>query len=257
MKVLLGIPAYNCEKQIIRVLDELNTELVGKLEKIVIVDNRSTDHTAEVALQTIKNAGRTKFEVWRNNSNYSLGGTHKVIFLAAERYNCDYIAIIHGDDQAKASELNKLLELAQKNPEYDAILGSRFMKESKLVGYDWKRIWGNKVLNLLYTIISGQKTLDLGSGLNLFKVSTLKDREYLGFGDNMTFNLDLLLHYYSKLSKLRYVPITWREEDQVTNARNFKIARTAISLLFKWRFGLLNYPFRRPEDYPSTKLGPK
>jgi dolichol-phosphate mannosyltransferase len=255
MKVLVGIPAYNCEKQIGRVLAGFDQKLLSRLEKIIVIDKQSKDGTQAAAIAAAKKLGSPKVEVWRNDNNYSLGGSHKVAFLAGEAIGADYVAIVHGDDQATTQELHKLLDEAEKDPAIEAILGSRFMPGSNLKGYDGKRIWGNRVLNLLYTVVIGRQVRDLGSGLNLFKLSALSDHHYLGFADALTFNFDLLLDYYRKHSKLKYIPISWTEEDQVTNARNFKIAKTAFTQLLRWRFGQLSYPQRKPEQYPSTKVG--
>lgn len=254
MKVLVAIPTYNCAPQIARVLAGFDAALLSRIEKVVVIDNGSTDDTASVALTAIKSIGSPKIEVWRNDANYNLGGTHKVAFIAGEKLGMDYIAILHGDDQAKTSELSILLAAALREPTVDAFLGTRFMPGSKLNGYDTKRILGNKVLNVLYTILVGKRVRDLGSGLNLFKLSALKDHAYLGYADALTFNFDLLLGFYSKHAKLVYLPITWSEEDQVSNARNFNVAKTAAAQVIKWRLGLLNYPKRKPSDYTSTRV---
>ncbi len=254
MKVLVAIPAYNCAKQIGRVLQGFDEALLARVEYVVVIDNGSTDNTVEAAKTAAKRLNSPKVEVWRNDANYNLGGTHKVAFLAAEKLGMDYVAIVHGDDQAKTSELNNLLDAAEKDPTVDAFLGTRFMKGSKLVGYDQKRIWGNRVLNVLYTVLIGRRVRDLGSGLNLFKLSALADHAYLGYADALTFNFDLLLGFYTKRAKLVYLPITWSEEDQVSNARNFKVAKTAALQVLKWRLGTLAYPTRQPEQYTSTKV---
>ena len=43
-KILLFIPMYNCEKQVIRVLKQLTDEVCNYLNEIIIVNNRSTDN---------------------------------------------------------------------------------------------------------------------------------------------------------------------------------------------------------------------
>ena len=42
-KILLFIPMYNCEKQIIRVLNQLRSEVSEYITEVIIVNNRSTD----------------------------------------------------------------------------------------------------------------------------------------------------------------------------------------------------------------------
>jgi hypothetical protein len=95
---------------------------------------------------------------------------------------------------------------------------------------------------------------DLGSGLNLFKLENLKDHRFLGFSDTITFNIDLLLDYFKKKTVLINVPITWTEEDQVSNARNFTVGKTAIRKILKWRIGKAEYRPMQAEHYLSAKV---
>ena len=53
-KMMLFIPAYNCEKQIIRVLNQLDHEVLAYFEEVLVVNNRSTDDTEKVVLSYIK-----------------------------------------------------------------------------------------------------------------------------------------------------------------------------------------------------------
>ena len=249
MKIIVAIPCYNCEKQIARVLDGFNPTLMKQIDEIIVINNRSTDNTVLEAKKAINRRKLTKISILTNSKNYHLGGTHKVAFLYAEKKNADYLAIIHGDDHAKTSELKNLIAIAKKNPPVDAILGSRFSKNSKLKGYSIERIYGNKILNLLFTLVSLRKTEDLGSGLNLFKIKPLKDHHYLAFGDNITFNIDILLDYYRKKSKLIFLPISWSETDQISNAKNFQVAWLAVSKLFRWRVRGEKHILKNPQDY--------
>ena len=159
-------------------------------------------------------------------------------FERALREGIDYVAILHGDDQATPSELNVLIDQAIQHPHAAAILGARFAIGSHLIGYEKLRIWGNYVLNLFFTLLTGRWTVDLGSGLNLFAMKDLQDRRYLGFLDTLTFNIDLLLDYYKKKVPLVWQPITWSETDQVSNAKIFTIGWMILKQLLTWRFGL-------------------
>lgn len=254
LKIVVVIPTYNCEKQIGRVIDGFDKKLLQRLEKIIVVDNGSGDDTVNAAKKAIKRLRSSKFEIWQNTNNYNLGGTHKVAFLAGEKMKMDYLAILHGDDQAKTNELNRLIDTAIQNPDAGAILGTRFMSGSKLIGYDWKRIYGNRAINILYSIVSLRPCKDLGSGLNLFKLKELSDHRYLGFSDAITFNIDLLLDYFTKRTRLIFVPITWTEEDQISNARNFAVGKTAIRKILKWRIGRPEYKPMPSYHYTSRKV---
>lgn len=252
-KILLAIPAYNCEKQITRVLDEIDDKLADRVSEIAVIDNGSPDKTIDAAL-SYKKAGRLKnLHVYKNNSNYSLGGTHKVAFLRAEQLGLTHVVILHGDNQAKSDEANRLIDYIETHPRTQTVLGSRFSKGSVLQGYDWKRIWGNRVLNIIYSVFTFRRCKDLGSGLNIFALKDLDQKTYLGFADKLTFNFELLLDLIKRDVKFSYIPITWREEDQVSNARNFNIAKIAIVNLILWRFGKTKPTNHQPEDYQCTE----
>ena len=75
-KILVFIPMYNCEKQIVRVLDQLNGEIKKYISEAIIVNNRSTDNGEQAAIEKIKkmNAG-FPIKVLKNRENYGLGAT--------------------------------------------------------------------------------------------------------------------------------------------------------------------------------------
>lgn len=254
MKVLVAIPCYNCEKQIPRVIGAFDKKLAARVEKIVAIDNGSTDNTIAAAKKAAKKAGLKNIEVVKNNDNYGLGGTHKVAFSYGEKLKMDYVAILHGDNQAMTEELKTLLDIAEKEPEVSAILGSRFAPGARLEGYSALRTWGNRGLNFIYTLVTFRLTQDLGSGLNLFRLKDLSDHRYLGFTDKFTFNIDLLLDYFKKGCRLKFVPITWSETDQVSNARTFGVGWTALKTVLRWRFLSPVRIDRKPSDYTFKKV---
>ena len=48
--ILLFIPGYNCEKQIARVLEQLDASVLKYFKEIIMVNNRSTDKMGKEAL---------------------------------------------------------------------------------------------------------------------------------------------------------------------------------------------------------------
>ena len=143
-KILVFIPGYNCEKQIVRVLKQFDEEVLNYIDEIIFVNNRSTDNTEDAVLKYKKENKSLPIKVLRNDENYNLGGSHKVAFNYALKNKFDYLIVLHGDDQGDIHDLLPYL----KNKEYknfDCFLGARFLKESKLKGYSKFRIFGNRV----------------------------------------------------------------------------------------------------------------
>ncbi len=230
-KILLFIPMYNCEKQITRVLGQINNSNKKYFSEIIVVDNRSTDNGEQVVVEYIKKHPELTLKILKNNENYGLEGSHKVAFDYAINNNFDYLIVLHGDDQGDISNLTPYLE-SKEYEEYDCFLGARFMKGSKLQGYSKFRTIGNYVYNFLFTIGTGLNIYDLGSGLNMYKVDILKNKFYFKFIDNLMFNYCMIMGSSYLKHKVKFFPIIWREDDQVSNVKLTSQAIKVLKLLF-------------------------
>tara|TARA_B110000483_G_scaffold242065_1_gene326699 strand:+ start:1662 stop:2441 length:780 start_codon:yes stop_codon:yes gene_type:complete len=236
MRHLLFIPVYNCENQIIRVLDKINnSECIKFFDEILIIDNRSQDQTIENIKKILEELSCKKFSLYQNDQNYNLGGTHKVAFNYAIENNYDYVSILHGDDQGDIDDLVKIFDDG-KYINYDCILGSRFASKSKLINYPKFRIYANYLINLAASIVTFRFLTDLGSGINMFKVSYLKNKFYLDFPNDLTFNYCLIFYICMSKAKFFYFPITWREDDQLSNVKLFSHAVRWSKILFSYIF---------------------
>lgn len=235
-KILLFIPLYNCEKQIVRVLNQLKGEVLDYISEVIVVNNRSTDGSEAAIVQLAQlNAIPIPIKLLRNDDNYGLGGSHKVAFNYAEQNDFDYIIVLHGDDQGRIQDIVPLLKSGEYT-KHDCCLGARFMKDSVLSGYSKFRAFGNKVYNLLFSIVCGRKVYDLGSGLNLYKVQILKENYYHNFPDNLTFNYCMVMALQHYKQEAMFFPISWREEDQVSNVKLFSQAFKVLHMLGGYAF---------------------
>ncbi len=230
-KILLFIPMYNCEKQIVRVLGQLQDEICQYLSEVIIVNNRSTDH-GEEAVQKYLNSHSfpIKISLLRNNENYGLGGSHKVAFQYAIQNKFDYVIVLHGDDQGDVVNILPYLKNGEYK-RYDCFLGARFMRGSKLQGYSTFRTLGNKVYNLCFSIGCGHRVYDLGSGLNMYRVEALKNEFYVKYKDNLIFNCYMLLGSFFYKHRVKFFPIIWRETDQVSNVKMVNQAIVTLKML--------------------------
>lgn len=232
-RILLFIPMYNCEKQIARVLGKFTPEVAQVFGEIVVVDNRSSDKSVEVAKTALGKISGTKTVLLQNEENYNLGGSHKVAFNRALALGYDYVVVLHGDDQGGMEDLLPLLERGEHH-KYDSLLGSRFARGSKLVGYSKFRTFGNIVFNFGISLVTRSWITDMGAGLNMYKTEYLSSKFYNFFPNDLTFGVFMLLSGIYNKSRYRFFPLTWREDDQVSNARIFRQAFIILGLV--WRY---------------------
>ena len=263
-RVLLFIPAYNCAKQLRRVLGAV-AECAQAFEEVLVVDNGSSDGTPEV-VRTMGKSFPTKISLVSNLRNLNLGGSHKVAFRYAIEGDFDLVVVLHGDDQADIRDALPVLNAILPGTGQDCWLGSRFMRGARRTGYSFIRTLGNWVFNALFSAVTLRWINDLGSGLNIFSVRALARENWFGFRNNLTFNYFLTLGFASWRWHCHYFPISWRESDQVSSVRALRQIREMLVLLARYLWdpdGTLqeDYNGLPPESYNanvvwSNRAGP-
>jgi dolichol-phosphate mannosyltransferase len=166
-RVLVFIPMYNCEKQIGRVVGQFDLKTQAMFSEMIIIDNGSKNGSLDAAKHAASQLTQLKCRIFKNDDNYSLGGSHKVAFNYAIKNNFDYLVVLHGDDQGSIVDLLPHLE-SKELSSLDCLLGARFMKGSRLEGYSTFRTFGNHVFNFIFSLAARHRLPDLGSGLRAY-----------------------------------------------------------------------------------------
>ena len=228
-KIMIFIPTYRCASELSRVFDKLAEIDPALIRLIAVIDNQSPDNTRETAIECA-----TKLDipvvVMRNDDNYDLGGSHKHAFSLGKQYGMDYLVVLHGDDQADIRDLVPHM-VSGAAFKHDCYLGSRFAKGSTRLGYSALRTFGNRVYNLIFSIVNDFWITDLGSGLNMYRLSAIDIDDIKTFPDNLTFNYVMLMYSIWKKHDIKFFPISWREEDQQSNVRLFRQASRVLYIV--------------------------
>ena len=231
-RILIFIPCYNCSKQVGRVIARIARLPAGICDEVLVVDNLSADNTIEVAQQALSQVDNIAWRVVRNRENYNLGGSHKVAFNYAIDHGFTHVIVLHGDDQADIADIVAPMQSGMHRS-YDSLLGARFMRGSRREGYSLYRTAGNYGLNAICGVLSRSWIADQGSGLNMYSTAYLASRFYRNFDNALTFPNMMFLYGVAAKSKYRFIPISWREEDQVSNAKAFRQAFRVIKLCLR------------------------
>ncbi|BBF93851.1 glycosyltransferase family 2 protein [Blastochloris tepida] len=228
-RILVFIPMYNCARQIGRVIPQLSGRIKPLIAEVLVLDNGSRDGGPEVARDALQRIEGLSWRIARNRENYNLGGSHKLAFDHAIDNGFSHVIVLHGDDQANIDDFADALQ-SGLHRQYDSLLGARFMRGSRLEGYSTYRLIGNHGLNILTSAIVRRWIADQGSGLNLYGTDYLASRFYNAFHDNLIFPAEMLYHSVHSGAKFRFVPISWREEDQSSSARPISQALQILSV---------------------------
>ena len=148
------VPALNEEHTVQQVIDELRAFDAGL--DIVVVDDGSTDRTAEVA------AARGAF-VLRLPFNLGIGSAVQTGFRFAFEHGYDIAVRVDGDGQHDPAQLELILEPVLRG-DADIVVGSRFAADEGGYRSSRSRRLGIRILAAVVSRIVGQRVTDTTSG---------------------------------------------------------------------------------------------
>ena len=160
MKITVGIPAYNEEKNIAKII----VKLKKTVDQIIVCDDGSTDSTSEIA----ESLGAT---VVKHTKNSGYGMAIRSIFLKSREINADILVTLDADGQHKIEDINKIIKPVVDG-EADISIGSRFLKEdSNTPGY---RKLGVKIITKVTNSSLSEKITDAQSGFRAYNNKVLQ-----------------------------------------------------------------------------------
>lgn len=119
------IPAYNAGKTIERVFERIPPEVKSQVVSYVVVDDGSTDDTAEVLIRIQRS--EPTLVVLHHDVNQGYGAAEKTLLRNAVETNADVVALLHADGQYAPEELPQLMAPFTSEAA-DIVQGSRMMR---------------------------------------------------------------------------------------------------------------------------------
>ena len=160
MKITVGLPAYNEEKNIAKII----VKLKKTVDQIIVCDDGSTDSTSEIA----ESLGAT---VVKHAKNSGYGMAIRSIFLKSREINADILVTLDADGQHKIEDINKIIKPVVDG-EADISIGSRFLKEdNNTPGY---RKLGVKIITKVTNSSLSEKITDAQSGFRAYNNKVLQ-----------------------------------------------------------------------------------
>lgn len=193
------IPAFNEGPTIGELVTSLRAAACW--QEVLVVDDGSDDDTSARATE----AGAT---VVRHPYNKGNGASIKTGIRSATG---EFVLVMDGDGQHQSTEA---LKVAAQLGEYDLVIGTRAPEAQATSG---RRI-GNALLNRLATYLTGQKVLDLTSGLRGARREYLREFVHLmpnGFSTPTTTTLAFIKAGYN----VRFEPVDVRQRTGESKVR--------------------------------------
>ena len=192
LKITIGIPAYNEEKNIASII----TKLKKITDSIIVCDDGSSDMTSDIS----KNLGAI---VITHKKNMGYGVAINSIFQKAKELNIDLLVTFDADGQHRVEDIEKVVEPI-KNNTADLVIGSRFLdKKSNVPNY---RKIGIKVITKITNASIKKKLTDSQSGFRAYNKQVLSQISPSDIG--MGISTEILIKSSSKGLRIMEVPVT-------------------------------------------------
>ena len=192
MKVIIGIPAFNEEKNIGAIVAKLKI----KYDHVIVCDDGSSDMTETIA----SSLGAI---VVKHSKNLGYGAAIKTIFNESKKIDGDVLVTFDADGQHQISEIDSVLKPLFEN-KADIVIGSRFLGTTKnLPKY---RKFGIKTITGLTNTMTGSNLSDAQSGFRAYSKNVLNEISPTDSG--MGISTEILIKSSNKNMKITEVPIT-------------------------------------------------
>ena len=160
MKVVVGIPAYNEEKNIAKIIVSLKKVAT----QVIVCDDGSTDATSTIA----ESLGAI---VIKHHKNSGYGSAIRDIFLKAREINAELLVTIDADGQHKIEDIKKVIKPVVDG-KADISIGSRFLEESD--NAPKYRKLGIKIITKVTNSSLTEKITDAQSGFRAYNSKVLQ-----------------------------------------------------------------------------------
>lgn len=211
-KVSVVIPAKNEGASIGSVV----SQLVGLVDEIIVVDDGSTDATAETA----------KYEGAVVISHPYSKGNGAAIKAGARVATGEILVFMDGDGQHNPQDVPRLI--AKLKQGYDMVVGNRDNKSQASFG----RLAANKLYNRLASWMVGHRIRDLTSGFRVVRAEKFREFLYLlpnGFSYPTTSTMAFFRAGYS----VCYEPITAAKREGESHINLLKDGMRFLLIIFK------------------------
>jgi glycosyltransferase involved in cell wall biosynthesis len=195
--VVVVMPAHNAGRTLERTHSGISREWV---DHIILVDDKSTDNTLEVA------RGLPIQVIWHPH-NVGYGGNQKTCYLEALQQDFDVIVMLHPDGQYEPTLIPDLVEPII-NGEADLVLGSRLAERgmAREGGMPLYKYVANRFLTTIENRILGTDLSELHTGYRAYSRELIATVPFLRNSLDFSFDSELLMQASHFGFRIREVP---------------------------------------------------
>ena len=192
MKIIVGIPAFNEEKNIAAII----TKLADVTDTIIVCNDGSSDLTSDIA-------EKMGAFVINHEKNLGYGAAIRSIFLKAKELDGDILVTFDADGQHRIEDIEKVTKPII-DQEVDLVIGSRFLDESEKEVPRYRKV-GIKVITKITNASIKKQLTDSQSGFRAYSKKVLNELNPSELG--MGISTEILIKATNKNFRITEVPI--------------------------------------------------
>jgi len=198
MIVDIVIPAYNEQQSVALVINDISK---GMIRHVVVCDNNSTDHTAQVA----KEAGA--IVVRETEPGYGAACLRGLNFLRKQDPPPDVVVFLDGDYSDHPDELPLLLAPILSG-KAEMVIGTRVARFREKGSMMPQQVFGNWLATKIMRVLFSARFTDLGP----FRAVTWRALEEIGMKDrNFGWTVEMQVKALKKKISYTEVPVHYRK----------------------------------------------
>jgi len=236
-KVAAILPCYNEEKLIGKTVETLPSFI----DKIIAVDDNSTDSTFEVIEELAKK--HKKVIPIHLDPNEGIGGAYIHGFDRAIEDKIDLVVTMAGDAQCNPDYISSMIDSLIDN-KLDYVKANRFVHLDELKQMPKMRRIGNTIITILTKFSSGYYSIfDSQNGYGVFKRETLEKLPFEHIGRRYDYENTLLIALSIMGAKIKDVPVPAIYGDEESTIPVFKTTLRALRVVWKGFWTRMYYKY--------------
>ena len=192
MKIIVGIPAFNEEKNIAAII----TKLADITDTIIVCNDGSSDLTSDIA-------EKMGAFVINHEKNLGYGAAIRSIFLKAKELDGDILVTFDADGQHRIEDIEQVTKPII-DQEADLVIGSRFLDESEKEVPRYRKV-GIKVITKITNASIKKQLTDSQSGFRAYSKKVVNELNPSESG--MGISTEILIKASAKNFRISEVPI--------------------------------------------------
>ena len=205
MEIVIGIPAFNEEKNIAAIILKLK-----KITNTIIVCN---DGSSDLTNKIAEELGAI---VINHSKNLGYGAAIRSIFLKAKEMNSDILVTFDADGQHRIEDIKQVIQPIIEN-KTDIVIGSRFLNEEENEVPEYRKV-GIKIITKVTNVSINQKITDSQSGFRAYSKQVLEKLSPSDVG--MGISTEILIKSSKMGFKILEVPIKILYQGENTSTHN-------------------------------------